>query len=172
MRHFVRSPQWVRIADRSTTDETGYEVLVGSEASDVASRIYSEKVFIMAKAFVTRALSEPPNAFKEIVEWLYYAPSGPKLLTQIIRDHQISSLGLTEALADKITEGNARLEIEQAYVGGQSWAKATGRLSAGARIPLEKHMKYLVEYEDSVYSETVAKASDSQADNEMEDDKT
>ena len=149
----------VHKAEQEFLDETGYEVLVGSDASKLASRTYSEKAFIMSKLFVARALSNPPQTFKDVIGWLYRAPAGPRLLRQIIHDYQTSSLGSPEGTAAKAVGNNEVLSEEQDHAGGESWAKATERLSAGALISLKKHMRLLIEYERSVNGETAAQSS-------------
>lgn len=72
-------------------NEAGYEALVGTEESKRASALYTERIFLRAKGFLVTALADPMSApglkgLKDVVEWLYAAPSGPQLLSAVIKE--------------------------------------------------------------------------------------
>ena len=139
---------------------------MGSKASDVASKIYSEKVFIKAKAFVVNALSNPPTALQDIIAWLYYAASGPQLLHRIIHDCRTFSGGQNKACPDKDKENHASRDQERGCFANVSWIELTGRLSAGAQIPLQRHIKMLVDFEDHVEREKHSISPNAQSGND------
>ena len=67
-------------------NEAGYEVRAGSEESKVPSRIYSEKIYFVARAFVAHALKHGVDGFADVLKWLYTSEDeqSPKLLAKAI----------------------------------------------------------------------------------------
>jgi len=67
-------------------NEAGYEVRAGSEESKVPSRIYSEKIYFVARGFVTHALKNGVDGFADVLKWLYASQDeqSPKLLAKAI----------------------------------------------------------------------------------------
>jgi ubiquitin-conjugating enzyme E2 O len=76
-------------------NEAGYEVRAGSEESVVPSRIYSEKIYFLARGFVVFALRNGVSDLADVVKWLYIAEDegAPGLLGKAIE----AARGLVEA---------------------------------------------------------------------------
>lgn len=76
-------------------NEAGYEVRAGSEESVVPSRIYSEKIYFVARGFIVYALKNGVADMADVVKWLYCAEDegAPKLLDRAIE----AASGLVEA---------------------------------------------------------------------------
>ncbi|KAK4541974.1 hypothetical protein LTR36_007174 [Oleoguttula mirabilis] len=86
-------------------NEAGYEPLAGLESSRRPSALYSEATFLRARTFVITALSrlQDPAAsardlegLEEVVRWLYWASSGPRLVDKVVKDLE-EVLGRSEA---------------------------------------------------------------------------
>ena len=105
-------------------DEAGFDSLVGTEETQVPSRIYTEKALCMAKGFLAYALSHDVPALGTVVDWVYLKPNGPRLLQQVVEEAQ----GL----------------IGQGRDGGRR-TKVLEKLSAGAEILLKPHLRALEE---------------------------
>lgn len=76
-------------------NEAGYEVRAGSEESVVPSRIYSEKIYFLARGFIVFALKNGVSDLADVVKWLYTAEDevAPRLLGKAIE----AARGLVEA---------------------------------------------------------------------------
>ena len=102
-------------------DEAGFESLVGTEETLVPSRIYTEKALCMAKGFLSHALAHPVPSLSPIIDWVYIKPGGPGFLRLMI-------------------------EESRALVSGEAGCRKTkvmDKLSAGARILLQPHLRAL-----------------------------
>ena len=132
-------------------DEPGLEIFEGSQESLVSSRLYNEKVFIMAKGFISTLLSNSPGAVTDVVHWLYYAHSGPQLLDRVICECQnILQPSLTASQSGH-SEDMTGQNGNQAQATSDSWIVSMGKLSSGALVPLRRHIEFLVQYQK--YSE-------------------
>ena len=118
------------------SDEAGYEVLIGTPESAVPSALYSERAYLLSKGYIKFALSSPPQELEDVIRWLYINSDGPRLLLRIVEDckrMKVSSLRGKEAMSHDAVKGKE---------GG--WA--AGRISAGAIIPLNKHLLWLEQF--------------------------
>lgn len=107
--------------------------------------MYSETAFVMAKGFVKEALLNPPGGLIDVVEWLYRAQSGPRLLDRVISSCEAISPRLLAASQANCSDGKHDCS-SQHLVLEQSWAASTARLSAGALIPLHRYLDWFVEH--------------------------
>ena len=119
-------------------NEAGYDVLIGSEESRVPSRLYSEKVFVLAKIFIKTALLKFPQGLEDVIRWLYLPLSegGPHLLRRVLDDAHalLPDTGTKDAGAgvDKpLQSKNAKTSVTAA------------NLSTGALILLRRHLEDL-----------------------------
>jgi len=133
-----RSPETSSQAktDHAHTDEAGFDVLIGSTESQVPSALYSEKVCVMSKAFVKRALSDPPQSLGDIIDWLYLTPPthGPTLLRRVVEDSR-------RLLPENMTIADPP---EDTNVAEQPGISRT--LSAGALILLRRNLAWLEDF--------------------------
>lgn len=102
-------------------NEAGYEVRAGSEESKVPSRIYSEKIYFVARGFIVHALKKGVPGFADVLKWLYCSEGdgGPRLLDKAI-------------------------DAAEGLVGSGEVGKETGGLSGiskGAIVMLERRLK-------------------------------
>ena len=120
-------------ANHAHTDEAGFDVLIGSAESQVPSAVYSEKVYVMSKAFVKTALSAPPQGLEDVVGWLYLTPSphGPTLLHRVVEDSR-------RLLPENMNVASASGETSLAEKPSPSI-----KLSAGALIVLRRNLASL-----------------------------
>lgn len=100
----------------------------------------------MARGFVKTALSNPPEGLCDIVDWLYRARSGPRLLDCIIDECQNLLREPTISQPDDFLESESALFDKDSCATGESWAGLTSRLSAGALVLLKRHIVWLVEH--------------------------
>ena len=138
-------------------DEAGFEVFVGSEDSLVASRMYSEKAFVMAKGFIKRALSSPPAGMADVVHWLYLARPGPRLLDRVLRECQFV---IQPSLNTLQREDGSRLADHTCPDSNDSWIGSMQKLSSGALVPLRRHFQGLVKFENDEEIEGAAAPAD------------
>ena len=107
-----------------STDEAGFEALVGTPESRVSSALYSEKALVMSKGFVVHALSHDIGGLNNVLTWLYLASDGPQLLKRVVEE-STALLG----------HGDGRP--------GEPWRATGTRLSAGALMVLKRHVDWL-----------------------------
>ncbi|KZF25308.1 hypothetical protein L228DRAFT_244114 [Xylona heveae TC161] len=71
-------------------NEAGFDILVGSEDSQVSSNHYTERAFVLSRGFIKHALQHPTHGLQDVVHWLYLSPhpQAPKLLRAAIADAQ------------------------------------------------------------------------------------
>ncbi len=93
-------------ADFIFADEAGSDVLVGSEESRLPSILYNEKVYVMSKVFIEKAIKDPAQGFKEIIASLYLFSRGPRLLRRVVMDTRmlLPESSSTEALKGSMAE--------------------------------------------------------------------
>lgn len=114
-------------------DEAGFEVLIGAAESQVSSALYSEKAYVVSKAFVKTALSDPPQGLGDTIDWLYLRPSpqGPMLLRRVVEDSR-------RLLPENIEIATSSGETSLAERPG-----SPAKLSAGALILLRRNLAAL-----------------------------
>lgn len=111
-------------------NEAGFDVLTGSEAYRINSNFYSETSYILAKGFVKRVLENCPSGFHEIIQFLYLAKPGPRLLKRVMADCRKLDEGAAEG------KGDGHLE----------WLGPGAKLSKGAVIMLQRNMEWMRKY--------------------------
>lgn len=119
-----------------SADEAGFEVLVGSEEARIPSALYNEKVYVISKGFIKKALMSSLQGLNDVIHWLYSSQEeGPKLLRRTVED--------------------ARSLISDAEVGSTSSHTQDGdnqairppmTFSAGALILLRRNLEWLEDY--------------------------
>ena len=118
-------------------DEAGFEPLIDTPDSFVPSALYSEKAYILSKAFIKTALSAPPGGLEDVIDWLYKNDQGPQLLEQVIADcKRMQPHSEGEEKQGQGSESRAK----------RSEAWADGKVSAGAMILLKRSLKWLEDY--------------------------
>ena len=91
---------------------------------------------MMAKGFVTFAISHQIAGLEDVIDWLYKnTKGGPNLLQKIIEDSRV-------LLETEHTGPNSSLASSNSEQQGGSVTVANGtvRLSSGARMLLRKHL--------------------------------
>lgn len=123
-----------------STDEAGFDVLIGSADSRIPSELYTEKVYVLSKAFIKTALLLPPEGLDGVIKWLYLTSPepGPRLLRRVVED--------SEAL---LPESHAANAIDEARSQTNESAPGTTKLSAGALILLRRNLVWLKDCLDS-----------------------
>ena len=117
-------------------DEAGFDVLIGSEETQLPSAMYSERVYVMSKVFIKTALTNPPRGLADIIQWLYLSSQpGPHLLRRVFDD----SRKLLDNNTTVNTDGSASGEMGD---GGFTVA----RLSTGASIVLKRHVDWMEDF--------------------------
>ena len=97
------------------------------------SALYSEKVYVMSKAFIKTALTLTPHGLADVVHWLYLpSQSGPHLLQRVIDDSRKLLANTTSAS----TSGSAPGEMDEGHL-------APAKLSTGASILLRRNLEIL-----------------------------
>ncbi|MCJ1313729.1 hypothetical protein MMC25_007409 [Agyrium rufum] len=126
-------------------NEAGYEALKGSADSEVTSNMYSERVLVLAKGFVTHALSHEIEGLHDVISWIY-KPShgkGPELLDRIMKE----AAGLLVSAESDLTpsmDGADAMDID----GGNKRTRDSQHmmhLSAGAKVMLKRYLDGLTE---------------------------
>ena len=119
-----------------STDEAGFDVLKGSEESRIPSALYNEKVYVMSKGFIKKALTSPLQGVDDIVNWLYSSrEDGPRLLQRVVEDSRL--------LVSDEQEGSAS---SQPQGGDDQAVRPLATFSAGARILLRRNLEWLEEH--------------------------
>ena len=97
------------------------------------SALYSEKVYVMSKAFIKIALTLTPHGLADVVRWLYLpSHSGPHLLRRVIDD----SRKLLANTPSTSTSGSTYGEMNKERL-------TPAKLSTGASILLRRHVESL-----------------------------
>ncbi|KAH9486595.1 putative ubiquitin-conjugating enzyme E2 23 [Psilocybe cubensis] len=99
--------------------EPAFDKLRGTEEGTVNSRLYSEKAYVLSRAFVRRALEIPPGGLEPEIRTFYFKE---KRLAKVLKD--------AERLIQKSRASQEVLPAEQDV--------AVPRLSAGGIISLER----------------------------------
>ncbi len=119
-----------------SADEAGFDVLVGSEEARIPSALYNEKVYVISKGFIKKALTNPLQGVDDIIHWLYSSQGeGPKLLRRIVEDSR--SL-ISEAQVGSASS-HSQDEDSQAV-------RSLVTFSAGALILLRRDLEWLEDY--------------------------
>lgn len=117
-----------------STDEAGFDVLIGSEDSRIPSQLYTEKVHVLSKAFIKTALTSPPQGLEDVIKWLYLTSTqpSPHLLRRVVKDSESS---LAKSHCGMTVNGARDMQNED----------ASGRpnLSAGALVLLKRNLVWL-----------------------------
>ena len=119
-----------------SADEAGFDVLVGSEEARIPSALYNEKVYVISKGFIKKALTSPLQGVDDIIQWLYSSQGeGPKLLRRIVEDSRslISEAQVGSASSHSQDEDNQA-------------ARSLVTFSAGALILLRRDLEWLEDY--------------------------
>jgi ubiquitin-conjugating enzyme E2 O len=119
------------------TDEAGFDVLVGSADSRIPSQLYTEKVYVLSKAFIKTALTSPLQGLDGIIKWLYLTSpeASPRLLRRVVED--------SEALLPETSTANVVDEVRSLR---DEPTLGPTRLSAGALILLRRNLVWLKDY--------------------------
>ena len=119
-----------------STDEAGFDVLIGSEEARIPSALYNEKVYVMSKVFIKKALMSPLQGVDDIIQWLYSSrEEGPKLLRRIVDDSRLLISDAQVGSASSHSQG-----------GDNQAARPLVTFSAGALIPLRRNLEWLEDY--------------------------
>ena len=119
-----------------SADEAGFDVLIGSEEARIPSALYNEKVYVMSKGFIKKALTSPLQGVDDIIQWLYSShKEGPKLLRRIVED--------SRSLISDAQVGSASSHSQD---GDNQPARPLVTFSAGALIPLRRNLEWLEDY--------------------------
>ena len=127
-----------------SADEAGFDVLVGSEEARIPSALYNEKVYVMSKSFIKKALTSPLQGVDDIIHWLYSSREGPKLLRRIVED--------SRSLISDVQVGSAGSHSQEE---DSQVVRPLVTFSAGALILLRRNLEWL---EDYLLSDEKAKA--------------
>ena len=117
-------------------DEPGFEVLDGSGESRPQATQYKEKAYVMSKAFVKKAVSDPPQGLGDLIDWLYLSPQGPGLLRRVVYDRKPF---LPEHAAMEEIDKSRHISIDSR---DEVPAPPT-TLSAGAQVLLRRNFTWL-----------------------------
>ena len=119
-----------------SADEAGFEVLVGSEEARIPSALYNEKVYVISKGFIKKALMSPLQGLTHIIHWLYLSQEeGPKLLRRTVEDAR----SLISDAEVSSTSGHTRDGDNQAM-------RPLVTFSAGALILLKRNLEWLEDF--------------------------
>lgn len=112
-------------------NEAGFSIYQGSADVSLASQLYSEKAFMLARGFVRHALEHPVQGFEDVIEWLYLKkePEGPGLLRQVLER------------ANKVIERSEGPGAEN--LGIDDTPEGVGRVSKGALVMLKRDLEAL-----------------------------
>ena len=117
-------------------DEAGFDILVGSAESRVPSALYSEKVYVMSKAFIKTALTTAPHGLVDVIQWLYLSSQpGPHLLSRVLGDSK-------KLLADENT--TKAVGTTSGVIDEDAFTPA--KFSTGASILLRRHVEWLGDF--------------------------
>ena len=126
-----------------STDEAGFDVLIGSDEARVLSALYNEKAYIMSKNFIKTAFLSRVQGLDSIINWLYLdQANGPRLLRRVVED--------ARALIS-----NAEVGIHSTH-GDKEMART--KFSEGALILLKRNLEWL---EDFLRNDEKANGKDS-----------
>ena len=118
-----------------SADEAGFEVLVGSEEARIPSALYNEKVYVMSKGFIKKALTSPLQGVDDIIHWLYSSQEGPKLLRRTVED--------ARSLISDVEVGSTSSHTQD---GDNQAIRPSLTFSAGAVILLRRNLEWLEDY--------------------------
>ncbi|KAL0951414.1 hypothetical protein HGRIS_008106 [Hohenbuehelia grisea] len=115
--------------------EPAYEKLRGTEDGTVNSRLYSEKAYVLSRAFVRRALEVPVGGLEAEIDWLYITNGRLRKVVEKTRALIEHSRAPSSASTSKSPESSA--------LSGPDSELAVPRLTAGGIIPLERTLNKL-----------------------------
>lgn len=116
-------------------DEAGFDILKGSEEARIPSALYNEKVYVMSKMFIKKALTSPLEDVDDIINWLYSSrEDGPRLLQRVVED--------SRSLISEEQVGSASFHSQG---GDNQPGRPLVTFSAGARILLRRNLEWLEE---------------------------
>lgn len=119
-----------------SADEAGFEVLVGSEEARIPSALYNEKVYVMSKGFIKKALTSPLQGVDGIIHWLYSSQEeGPKLLRRTVEDAR-----------SLISDAEVSSASSRTQDGDNQPTMPLMMFSAGALILLRRNLEWLEDY--------------------------
>ncbi|KAL4268073.1 UBC core domain-containing protein [Pleurotus pulmonarius] len=101
--------------------EPGFEKMRGTDDATMNSRLYSEKAYVLTRAFVRRALETPPGGLESELRWMYFDCGRLKKVILQARSH---------------------INVSQAH-GEQDPLAAIPRLTTGGIILLERTLSKL-----------------------------
>lgn len=114
-------------------DEAGFEILANTDESSIASKLYTERAYVLARGFIQRALKVRPGSVVDIIDWLYCNPrtggEGPDLLRTVIEEARARITNLVD-------------------VGKGSEEGPVQKLSSGASMTLERTVAWLEMYRE------------------------
>ncbi|KAL5340128.1 hypothetical protein BJX70DRAFT_387557 [Aspergillus crustosus] len=114
-------------------NEAGYESLAVEDSRAVESSQYTEKVFIMTRKFILHALENPVPGLEDVLIWYYLCD--PSTLRPGLLDKAIQE-------AHRMIEHHDRTSAHGSR-GDQQASSFCSRLSLGAVVVLQKHIKAL-----------------------------
>ena len=119
-----------------SADEAGFDVLIGSEEARIPSALYNEKVYVMSKGFIKKALTSPLQGVDDIIQWLYSShEEGPKLLRRIVEDSRSLISDAQVGSASSHSQGRDNQAVRPLVT-----------FSAGALILLRRNLEWLEDY--------------------------
>ena len=119
-----------------STDEAGFDVLKGSEESRIPSALYNEKVYVISKGFIKKALTSPLQGVDDIINWLYSSrEDGPRLLQRVVEDSRLL-----------VSDEHGGSVGSHPQGGDNQAVRPLATFSAGARILLRRNLEWLEEY--------------------------
>ncbi|KNZ75661.1 putative ubiquitin-conjugating enzyme E2 23 [Termitomyces sp. J132] len=92
--------------------EPAYDKLRGTEEGIVNSRLYSEKAYVLSRAFVRRALEVPLGSLDSEIKWLYY---GNHRLDKVLRDARAL---IKKSTASQVNDADQELAVPRLTTGG------------------------------------------------------
>ena len=110
-------------------------MLVGTEESRVASSLYTERAYLLGRAFVTHVLAHPVAGLADVISWLYLPlrPSGPNLLREVV-DQATEVLRRSDDKEATSSSSQSQAVVDEGGV---------VRVSGGAALLLKKHLAAL-----------------------------
>jgi ubiquitin-conjugating enzyme E2 O len=117
-----------------STDEAGFDVLMGAEEAIINSALYTEKAFVLARGFVTHVLMHPIQGLEDVIRSLYFPDQdgGSNLLQEVIQQCK-----------DIVCRTEDKQAVHDISVTPND--RGVMRLSAGALILLKRNLAALEE---------------------------
>ncbi|ODQ54773.1 hypothetical protein SAICODRAFT_54083 [Saitoella complicata NRRL Y-17804] len=107
-------------------NEAGFGVYQGTREAAVSSRLYSEKVYILARGFVKYVLEHDIDGFADELKWLYAASDGPHFLKKVVESgREILERSIGEPATATEDQDLGKEGVGRLTPGASSWFKRT-----------------------------------------------